>query len=466
LPQSVRQVQPALGFLPQSFNPLALGTMQALLPAWLQLKISISEIRGENLEQLVELYRQFDAGKVRFFLAFRHPSIDDPFCMAYLLGHLVPAAARRQKAKLRSPVHSYFLYDRGIPLWAGSFAGWLFPRIGGSSIVRGKVDMLGLRAARDLFVNGAFPLAAAPEGATNNHSELVSPLEPGVAQLGFWCVEDLIKANRQEQVLIVPVGIQYHYPQASGQRLRAILNQLEADVGLPPLETPTAAAADVEIADLEAALYPQLLRLSDTLLGVMEKFYADFYGQTLPDLSLDSTLKHSNAERVARLQRLIAIALQVAESYFGVHPKGSFVDRCRRLEQAGWDRIYREDVTQLSTFERGLADWLAEEASLRMWHMRLTEAFVAVTGNYVLEKPTADRFAEMTLILWKIVTWIKGGNPNRPPNLGKRWVQMTIGQPLSVRERWPEYAANRRSAKQAVTDLTQDLQVALQSLIK
>ena len=65
------------------------------------------------------------------------------------------------------------------------------------------------------------------------------------------------------------------------------------------------------------------------------------------------------------------------------------------MEQAGWERIIREDLrdkTAISPVERGLADRIAEEADLRMWHMRLVESFVAVTGRYVLEKPTADRF--------------------------------------------------------------------------
>jgi len=53
-------------------------------------------------------------------------------------------------------------------------------------------------------------MTVAPEGATNGHSEIVSPLERGVAQLGFWCVEDLVKAGRSETVYIVPIGgIQY-----------------------------------------------------------------------------------------------------------------------------------------------------------------------------------------------------------------------------------------------------------------
>jgi len=82
--------------------------------------------------------------------------------------------------------------------------------------------------------------------------------------------------------------------------------------------------------------------------------------------------------------------------------QGSLIERCRRLE-AGWTYIYREDLQDgkaLSPLDRGLADWIAEEASLRMLHMRLVESFVAVTGTYVLEKPTVERFAETALLMF------------------------------------------------------------------
>ncbi len=96
-----------------------------------------------------------------------------------------------------------------------------------------------------------------------------------------------------------------------------------------------------------------------------------------------------------------------------------------------------------------------------MWHMRLVESFVAVTGKYVQEKFTVERFAETTLLMWDTVTRMSGGNPFRRPYLGKQSVQITVGQPISVSDRWETYQANRRSAKLAVTDLTCDLQAAL-----
>ena len=97
--------------------------------------------------------------------------------------------------------------------------------------------------------------------------------------------------------------------------------------------------------------------------------------------------------------------------------------------------------------------------------MRLVESFVSVTGKYILEKPTADRFAETTLLMWDMMTRIKGGNPFTRPSLGKQRVQMTIGEPISVSDRWDTYSSSRRSAKQAVENLTQDIQTAFESMI-
>ncbi len=457
MPYPVVQVQPPLEFIPPALNPVVLRVTQLLLPAWLRSRAAITHIQADNVEVLVDFYRQFQAGEIRFLMAFRHPSTNDPLCMAYLLFHIVPLLARQQKISLQHPIHSHFIYDRGIPLWAGAQVGWLYSHLGGISIHRGKVDRLGLRSARNLFANSNLPMTAAPEGATNGHNEIISPLEPGVAQLGFWCVEDLIKAGRSEQVFIVPIGIQYRYVEPPWKALEELLSKLEVDSGLP---------------EGREEIYRRLYRLGEHLLSLMEEFYSRFYHQMPIASTKESTSElkppSSDQEFATRLQALLDAALQVAEQYFGILPKGRLSDRCRRLEQAGWDYIYREDIKDieaLSPLERGLSDRIAEEANLRMWHMRLVESFVEVTGGYVLEKPTVERFAETTLLMWDMITRIKGGNPFQRPRLGKQWVQMTVGEPISVSNRWEVYQGNRRSAKLAVADLTHNLQTALEAMI-
>ena len=110
---------------------------------------------------------------------------------------------------------------------------------------------------------------------------------------------------------------------------------------------------------------------------------------------------------------------------------------------------------------------VAEEASLRLWHMRLVEGFVAVTGKYVQEKMTVERFAETLLLTWEMVQKICVDRPGlERPRLGKKRGLVTIGTPIVVSDRFAEYSRDRRSGKQAVTLLTQDLQTALQEMIR
>jgi 1-acyl-sn-glycerol-3-phosphate acyltransferase len=458
-----------LYFIPQHFNPLVLKTAQGLLPFVLRFRTrpwligGISHIEAENVETLVKLYQQFQTGKIRFLMAFRHPEVEDPLCMFYLMSRLIPRTAKKMDISLKYPIHTHFIYDRGMTIWAGNWLGWLFSQTGGIPIHRGKpLDRIALKTARDLFINGQFPLTIAPEGATNGHGERISPLEPGTAQLGFWCMDDLVKANRTEAVLIVPISIRYYYLTPPWQQLDLLFCQLESDSGLSPQPL-----SPSEFQEPIKFIYPRLLRLGEHLLTEIENFYACFYQQTFADFSEDVSLT-PNQRLAQRLQPLLETALTVAEEYFNLSSQGTIIDRCRRLEEVGWNRIYREDITdirQISPLQRGLADWIAEEAKLRLKHMRLVESFVAVTGSYVQEKLTAERLAETALILFDLMARIKGKKIPRRPYLGKRKVKLKIGELISINERYPSYQLNRKSAKQAITSLTQDLQISLESLI-
>ncbi len=469
MPKLIHSTQPPLKFIPQRFNPFILKLLHWLLPFVLRfrtrpwLPAGIVQVEAKNAEVLAKLYQQFQAGKIRFLIAFRHPQVDDPLSMMYLLSRIVPRVARQQAIPLQYPTHSHFIYDRGMTIWAGNWLGWLFSLAGGITIRRGKrIDRQALQTARELFAHGKMPIAVAPEGGTNGHSGIVSPLEPGVAQLGFWCVEDLQKANRSETVFILPVSIQYSYVQPSWAKIDWLLTKLEADSGLSVTK-----ASNSTQQPPEEIYYPRLLALAEHLISEMEEFYRRFYHQDLPEV-VPTEATETNQVLIARLHRLMDKALQVSEQYFGLEAQGNFIDRCRRLEEASWSYIYREDLPNLDTLaplKRGLADWVAQEADLRIQHMRIVEKFVGVTANYIQEKPTVDRFAETLLLIFDMISRIKDTNPPGRPSLGGKTAQITIGEPISVSHCWLKSQTNRQAARQGVTDLTQDLQVALSEMI-
>ncbi len=467
----MRQITKAtapLEFLPPNFKLWVLRLAVRSLPYWLNSKLHISKIQASHIDRLVEVYKQSQMGRLRLILAFRHPSTDDAFCMGYLLTKILPAAATEHRISLKSPVFAHFIYDRGVLLWAGKFVSWLYPRLGGIPIHRGKSDRLALKSARDLLVDGQMPIALAPEGATNGHSEIVSPLEPGAAQIGFWGMEDLVKAGRTEDVLILPIGIQYYYVDEPWSNLEKLLHELEIDCGLEVNRHDSLVAiSQSDRRPMKKLIYDRFYKLSQYLLYQMENFYAQFYHYEIGERPpLVESI--SRTEIAQRLQKLLDFALAVSENYFHLQPKGTTANRCRRIEQAGWNWIYRAELKpphNLPPIGRKLADRIATEADLRMWHMRIVESFVAVTGTYVKDKPTIDRFAETTLLLWDLVARIKGENPSKRPILGKRRVQITISNPIPISDYWDRYQSSRTEAKQAVIDLTQELQTSLEGTI-
>jgi 1-acyl-sn-glycerol-3-phosphate acyltransferase len=452
------QAQPALKFLPPAFNPVVFTLMRLLMPFWIKSQLKIKRIDTVNIDRLVQFYDRFQHQQIRLILAFRHPSPDDGFAMMHLLSQALPRAAKKQRIKLSLPPHAHFIYDRGVPIWAGKLVSWLLPKMGATPIHRGKLDRVGLKSIRNLLWQGQLPLAIAPEGATNGHNEIISPLEPGAIQMGFWCIEDLQAAGQHQEVWILPIGIQYHYQNQPWAAIDRLLQAIELDCGLAALP---GVAAELR--------YQRLDRLGEHILNLMEDFYRRCYRQSFPEPAA-SEQPLPAAEFATRLQTLLDRALQVAEQYFGMQAKGTVIDRCRKLEQAGWDCIYREDISnpgKLSPLERGLADRMAAEASLRMWHMRLVEGFVAVTGSYVSAVPSPDRFAETSLILWDVIHKIKGDHANHHrPYLGDRRAVLTIGEPISVSAKWSQYSSSRTQAKQTLLELTEQLQNALQATIK
>jgi hypothetical protein len=476
----MHQAHPKLEFISPAFNASILKIVHRALPVLLRFRLKrwlpagISRIDAVNVETLAELYHQFQTGKIRLLLAFRHCQVDDPLCGLYLFSRSVPQVARQKGIALQFPIHSHFIYERGMPLWAGAWLGWLFSRLGGIPIHRGKpFDWMAIKTVRKLLIDGNLPMTLAPEGATNGYSEIVSPLEPGTAQLGFWCVEDLLKANRSEQVYIVPIGIQYGYVKPQWSRLDWLLSQLEADCGLPVQNSergsdcpPGSAKGDRRPEKIYAQ---RLFRLGEHLITEMEQFYRRFYHQNIPgDPRSASVGNRAGSNLTERLQQLLDVALRVGEEYFGLQSKGTIIERCRRLEEAGWTYIYREDVSDLkmlSPLHRGLADWAAQEANLRMLHMRLVENFVAVTESHLQENLSFERLAETALLIFDVLARIKARKMPRRPRLGWRWARITVGEAISVSDRWHVYQSSRQAAKQAVADLTQDLHTALEKMI-
>jgi hypothetical protein len=270
----------------------------------------------------------------------------------------------------------------------------------------------------------------------------------------------------------LPIGVQYRFSGNAWPAIEALLCQLEWQSGLT---TQPAASPDHEV------LYPRLFALAERMLTLMETFYRDSYHRDLPAAPAATTAtttaappvtagaagaatpaaaQSANLALAERLRRLLETALAEVEQSLAIEPRGDLASRCRRLEQAAWDRLYLDAPP--TPLERGLADRLAEETAQRLWHMRLVESFVAVSGDYVMERPSQERFADTLLLLWDTQARILGRDPGTRPRLGPRTALISLGEAIAFTPLLEEYHRDRR---RTVARLTADLQRQLEALI-
>ena len=440
MPRASTQIaRSALRRLPTRPSRLVQAVVSRLLPLLFRSQ-GLDINSGKAAEGLAKALAAQQTGACNLLIAFRHPSTRDPVVLADLFWNRVPRAARRLNLGVKRPIQLRFLYDRGIPIWAGPLIGWLLQRSGGIAIHRGRLDRPALSQARAALAQGRYPLVVAPEGATNNLSGEMAPLEPGVAQLAFWAAEDLDKAGDDRHLEVVPVGIHYSWRRHNWRALDARLDALEQHLGIPAMEE----WAD----DPDTTRRERLIQVGMNLLKALEQ---------LERLKPDPEQNFS-----ARIGAYRLHGLAKAEAHFALRAVGNLQERCRRIEQAAWDRIYREGVDQLPPLERSLADWEAREADLQLTRMRLVEHFTSVSGHYISDRPDFDRFAEMLLLVEEAIGWIEDKPWKGQPSLGPQRVELSLGRPLPVRPRLSQYRCNRRESMQI---FMQDLEQALNAVM-
>ncbi|HNN78466.1 MAG TPA: hypothetical protein PKL30_06250, partial [Leptospiraceae bacterium] len=411
----IDSIQPPLHFIKPDFDINVYRLAKIGYPFKLYFSSDIRKIEFLNIEILGDLYHQFIKKKIRLMIAFRHPNAYDPLCLVHTFFNLLPKYFQQSKIKIDDVTHFHFIWDRGIPMWAGDRIGKLYSKLGGTPIHRGKVDWKGLNSARNLFVNGRFPLAIAPEGATNGLNEIIAPLEPGIGQLGLWCLDDLEKQARQEGVVILPLGIKYSYLKEDWRSLEKLLDSFNQDIGGKEILAPEKNLD--KMSPTQVRIYHKLYQAGINLLTLLEDYYRTHYGRY--------TKCDDPANISMRLNTLMDHILSVPESFFMITPKGSIIDRCRKLEQASWNWIYREDIgSDISLLQKKLYDRMAFLSKEMDWHMRLVESFVSVTGSYVQEKPSYERFTEITFLIFDTISKIKTGSGKERPDLGKYRVQL------------------------------------------
>jgi hypothetical protein len=390
-------------------NPLVTGITNAILPSLAGSFANIRdvEVAPEDLNRLKALHKE------RAILAPNHPTGLDPVVMLWV-SRLVGE-------------HFHFLAAREVLV---GIKGWYLNQVGAYSVIRGFADRESIRATRKLLAERDHKVVIFPEGEIYEHNDTLLSFQPGVAQMGFWALDDLAKLKKPQTLPLVPVAFKYRLCDSARP---AIENSLKA------MET----ALDLEPARITA--YERLRRIAERMLDTLER---EVGIKPEAERTLPQRIADYRKVFTARLARSIGVELD---------PEVTAADQLHDLFFAlrSWVGELPEDhhSYDVRRYRRRL-----EVAAPLFAELLRFQNFIAVTGDYIAQNPTAERFME---ILGRMEKELFGEIRNFVP----RVAMVRIAPPIRLEERREEYRENKRETVKTVTlELEGQIRQMLQEL--
>jgi 1-acyl-sn-glycerol-3-phosphate acyltransferase len=309
-------------------------------------------------------------------------------------------------------------------------AGLVMQWMGGFSVNRGGENGKCQQFAKDIVKRGEYDLLIFPEGEIYLLNDLVMPFKPGVAMLALDVASENQKEGRPDRpVTIVPVAFKYLYLVDLLPVLEGVVAKLE--VTLFGERRP-------------GALYDRIYAIGVALLTRTER-----------DLGLRPDPQADVYDRARAIREFLLETLE--RRYLGrVRDEYPF-DRARRLIIHILEEIAAlPDRLEVSPDERAQT-----EAGLRhdlSWAQTAARS-VSFAEDYLIRSPTPERMAETLTKLEREVY----GREAFPPQVRRKAI-IRIGDPIDARRYLPDYG-DRKTRKDAILHLVQELQTSIQSMI-
>lgn len=395
-----------LDFRPPKENPALIGLAKLTFP--LYLRYALHDTQVELVTGAVERFGTV-AGK-RGMICPNHSNRHDPQVMF--------AFSRVVKEDFN------FIAAREVFDWSDGWNGWWIQRLGAYSVVRGAADRESFKMTRKIISEGKKKLVLFPEGEISRQNDTLMALESGAAQLCFWAVEELGKANANgdmasQLIWLLPMAIKYTFRTDIRPALAKTLVVLEEKIGLTHPNDKT--------------LVERVRAIAHTLLVALENEYdcrpadAD---------SLNDRITNLRAQILKNAAYHLRVELPV---------NAKQLDSVRVIRNALDDFIYCDEAPK-SEYQKRLHD---EKASIiRNLYRDLGRVinFIAIYEGYLGETATQERFAD---ILDRLETEITGGEPSFH---GPRRVLIDVGEAIDMSARFADYKKDKRSVLRTTTD--------------
>ncbi|TGL57170.1 1-acyl-sn-glycerol-3-phosphate acyltransferase [Leptospira ognonensis] len=103
----------------------------------------------------------------------------------------------------------YYMASRNVFNWGFGLVGSLIKKVGAFSVLSGGADREAVKMAKSILANKSGKLVIYPEGMCSSENDTLVTFMPGIAQIGFWGLEDAKKTDPDADVKVLPAFVKY-----------------------------------------------------------------------------------------------------------------------------------------------------------------------------------------------------------------------------------------------------------------
>ncbi len=394
-------------FVPPRHNPWMVRIADLALPLAAQFMGNIRDVHipDEDFQHLEALRHH------RAILTPNHPTGNDPFVPFFL------------SRRLKQPFH--YLAAREILV---GVKGWVMNQVGAYSVIRGIADRQSIRTTRALLAEHDKKVVIFPEGEIYEHNDHLLAFQGGVAQIGFWALDDLVKLGKEPRLPILPIAFKYRCCESPRTAIDNSLRDLEAALQLPHAKLTS---------------YERLRRIGDGILKALEK---DLDVKAPADADMQTRIVLYRRHVLEDVARAIGATLDDSQPpadqlHLLFHQLKSWVGELPPEHHDYEARLYRRRV---------------EVAAPIFSDLTRIQNFIAFTADYVATEPSAERFLD---VLGRLEKEVLGEVRHPVP----RQVLVRIAPPIALHDRYEGY---RRNKREMVVSVTREMEETIRGMLR
>ncbi|GBF50167.1 acyltransferase [Leptospira ryugenii] len=375
------------------------------LPLVLRMALNIEgvDISKEDRETLRSLSQE------RLLYFSNHPSTIEP-PVAYYVANAMGS-------------RFFYMASRNVFNWGFGLVGAIIKKVGAFSVLSGGADKESVKTARSVLAKPAGKLVIYPEGMCSGENDTLLPFMSGIAQIGFWGLEDALKKDPKADIKILPAFVKYIYSGTQNELRKEIhtsLSRIERTLSIEPGNK---------------NLLRRFLTIGRVLMEDAEREYG-----------LSKNVDKDYSFRVGAIRHA---ALNRAAKALGM-PVSEEKDAIAKI---------REVFTVLDALHSGFgkAPKQVSKAELVFIQKDVDRAylFLVIKPENLLMYPSAERMIEW---LYRFENLIYGMTSPR-----LRRARVLFAKPFGLKEYYESY---KNQKKQTVDEITQRLRKDLESLLE